>query len=165
MKGNRMARTRNPLVFSSLGLLSLTPVLAACATAAEPVPADAEESAAVSSEEMTTEAPAETQAPAVPASYADGSYSAEGGYQSPNGPELVEVSLTLAGGVVTAVEVTPQATNSTSKRYQSEFAGGIAAETIGKPIDELDVSRIAGSSLTSGGFNEALASIKADATR
>lgn len=157
--------TSRHFVMTSLGVLGLTPVLAGCATAAEPGASDELDQAAMSSEEMTAPEPAEATAPALPASYEDGSYTAEGGYQSPNGPELVEVSLTLTDGVVTAVEVTPKASNSTSKRYQGQFAGGIAAETVGKPIDQLDVSRIAGSSLTSGGFKEALDAIKADATR
>lgn len=93
----------------------------------------------------------------------DGSYQASGGYQSPNGPETVEVSITITDGVIEAVEVIPAATNSTSKRYQGEFAGGIAAEVVGKSLDEADVSRVAGSSLTSGGFAEALQTIRQDA--
>ena len=94
---------------------------------------------------------------------ADGTYRASGGYQSPNGPETVEVSITITEGVIEAVEVIPGATNSTSKRYQGQFAGGIAAEVVGKSLDEADVSRVAGSSLTSGGFAEALQTIRQDA--
>ena len=94
---------------------------------------------------------------------ADGTYRASGGYQSPNGPETIEVSITIADGVIEAVEVTPGATNSTSKRYQGDFAGGVGAEVIGKSLDEADVTRVAGSSLTSGGFAEALQTIRQDA--
>ncbi len=50
-----------------------------------------------------------------------------------------------------------------TERYQGEFIDGIADEVVGKPIDELNVSRVAGSSLTSGGFNDAVASIKEQA--
>ncbi len=95
--------------------------------------------------------------------YADGTYSADGSYQSPGGQESVSVSITLDDDVVTAVTVTPHATSGNSKQYQTQFASGIAAEVVGKDIDELDVSRVAGSSLTSGGFNDALEQIKADA--
>ncbi len=105
--------------------------------------------------------PAQSSAPT--ADYRDGTYAATGGYQSPNGPETVEVSITLTGGVISDVEVTPQATNSTSTRYQGDFAGGIAKDVVGKSIDEAEVSRVAGSSLTSGGFAEALQSIRQDA--
>lgn len=93
----------------------------------------------------------------------DGSYRASGGYQSPNGPETIEVSITVSNGVIESVEVIPQATNSTSKRYQGDFAGGLAAEVVGKSLEEADVTRVAGSSLTSGGFAEALQTIRQDA--
>ncbi len=94
------------------------------------------------------------------ASYTDGTYTAEGSYISPAGNESVSVEITLAGDVVTAVTVTPEAADPQAKSYQALFAGGIAAEVVGKDIDTLNVSRVAGSSLTSGGFNEALAAIK-----
>ena len=87
----------------------------------------------------------------------------KGGYQSLNGAETIEVNITIDGGVVSAVEVIPQATSSTSQRYQGNFAGGIAGEIIGKSLDEADVDRVAGSSLTGGGFAEALESIRQDA--
>lgn len=93
----------------------------------------------------------------------DGTYRAQGGYQSPNGPENIEVSVTITDGVIEAVEVIPGATNSTSKRYQGDFAGGVSAEVVGKSLDEADVTRVAGSSLTSGGFAEALQTIRQDA--
>lgn len=90
-------------------------------------------------------------------SFAAGTYDAEGGYTSPGGQQSVGVEVTLeADGTVTAVEVTPEASDSTSERYQSQFAGGIADEVVGKKITELDVSTVAGSSLTSGGFNDAI---------
>ncbi|PPH06308.1 hypothetical protein C5C44_01755 [Rathayibacter sp. AY1F6] len=97
-------------------------------------------------------------------SYADGTYEAEGGYTSPGGNEKVGVSLTLADGVVTDVTVTPESENPTGQQYQSRFAGGIAGEVVGKQLDELKVSKVSGSSLTSGGFNDAVETIKADAT-
>ena len=68
-----------------------------------------------------------------------------------------------AGGIVTDVTVTPGANNPTVAFYQGEFVGGIAAEVVGEHIDELDVTRVAGSSLTSGGFREAVAQIRDDA--
>ncbi len=123
-----------------------------------------------SPEEITeSEAPSATgdavddAAPEGSGGVADGTYRASGGYQSPNGPETIEVSITLTDGVVEAVEVIPGATNSTSKRYQGDFAGGIGAEVVGKSLDEANVTRVAGSSLTSGGFDEALQTIRHDA--
>ena len=61
------------------------------------------------------------------------------------------------------VTVTPHAEEGNAVQYQGQFASGIAAEVVGKDIDELEVSRVAGSSLTSEGFNQAVDAIKADA--
>jgi uncharacterized protein with FMN-binding domain len=97
------------------------------------------------------------------ASYADGDYSAEGSYVSPAGEQSVKVELSLKGDTVTAVTVTPEADDPQAKGFQEKFAGGISEAIVGKDIDTLDVSRIAGSSLTSGGFNKAIDAIKADA--
>jgi uncharacterized protein with FMN-binding domain len=97
------------------------------------------------------------------ASYKDGSYTEDGNYTSPGGPQSVTVKLTLADDKVTAVTVTGHATDPTAKSYQKQFVDGISAVVVGKDIDSLNVSRVAGSSLTSGGFNDALKAIKADA--
>jgi uncharacterized protein with FMN-binding domain len=95
--------------------------------------------------------------------YADGTYTAEGDYISPAGPSHVTVELTLEGDLVTAVTVTPLATDPTSKGFQTQFADGISAAIVGQDIDTLNVSRVGGSSLTSGGFHDALEQIKAEA--
>ena len=95
--------------------------------------------------------------------YQDGTYSADGTYVSPNGTETVGVELTLASGKVTAVDITQHPSNPNTRKVQGEFAGGIAAQIVGKNIDELNVSKVAGSSLTSGGFNQAVEKIKAEA--
>jgi len=97
------------------------------------------------------------------ASYTDGTYTAEGSYISPAGEESVKVELTLDGDIVTAVTVTPEADDPQAKSFQEKFASGIADVVVGKDIDTLNVSRVAGSSLTSGGFAEALKAIKVDA--
>lgn len=153
----------------AFGLLSVVPLLASCATADANNLDATTEGVDTSSEEMSTPMDSTDdmapEASVAVGEWADGSYSSEGGYQSPNGPETVQVSLTVAGNVITEITVTPNAQNSSSKRYQGLFAEGIAAETVGKPLSELQVSRVAGSSLTSGGFNQALEAIKADATR
>ncbi|MCT9870220.1 FMN-binding protein [Paenarthrobacter aurescens] len=95
--------------------------------------------------------------------YKDGTYSSDGTYTSPNGQETVGVELTLAADKVSAVNITVHPSNPNTKKFQGEFAGGIAAQIVGKNIDELNVSKVAGSSLTSGGFNEAVEQIKSQA--
>ncbi|WP_254703285.1 FMN-binding protein [Pseudarthrobacter sp. C4D7] len=115
--------------------------------------------------------PAETGAPPAGSSalagsgatYKDGTYSADGNYVSPNGTETVGVQLTLAAGKVSDVKITQHPSNPNTRKFQGQFAGGIAAQVVGKNIDELNVQKVSGSSLTSGGFNQALAKIKAEA--
>lgn len=97
------------------------------------------------------------------ASYKDGTYKADGTYKSPNGTETVGVQLTLANGTVTAVEITEHPSNPNTRKFQGEFASGIAEQVVGKSLDEIKVSKVAGSSLTSGGFNQAVEEIKSQA--
>jgi uncharacterized protein with FMN-binding domain len=108
----------------------------------------------------TTAAEAETP---VDASYRDGSFQANGTYQSPNGSENIIVVLELQNDIVTDVEITVNPNNPTTANYQGQFADGIGELVIGQDIDTLDVTVVAGSSLTSNGFREALNAIKADA--
>jgi len=109
-----------------------------------------------------TDAGAASQ-PADSGSYTDGTYTAEGAYATPESVETISVTVTLEDGVITAVDVSGNPTKRESEQYQSQFIGGIAEVVEGKSIDEISVSRVAGSSLTSGGFNEAIEAIKAEA--
>ena len=109
--------------------------------------------------EATPDAATDT---AVTGPYEDGTFEATADYQSPNGTETIGVTLTLEGDVVTDVEVEGKSSDPSPEviRYQGEFEDGIAAEVVGKNLDELSVDRVGGSSLTSGGFNEAVEQIK-----
>ncbi len=73
------------------------------------------------------------------------------------------MTITLADDVITAVEVTGDPQARESEQYQSQFIGGIADVVVGQDIDSISVSRVAGSSLTSGGFNQAIEEIKSEA--
>lgn len=102
-------------------------------------------------------------APSEDVAYTDGTYTAEGSYRTPETTETIEVTITLADDVITAVEVVGDPQAPQSVQYQGRFIGGISDEVVGRDIDEISVSRVAGSSLTSGGFNDALETIKAEA--
>lgn len=108
----------------------------------------------------------ETEAPSTDTSgggYTDGTYTEAGSYQAPSGTETVDVTVTLEGDIITDVQVVGEATDPQAKLHQGEFSSGIAAIVVGKNIDEISVDKVGGSSLTSGGFNEAIDLIKADA--
>jgi len=145
-------------VFAGIAGLSLAGTVAGCAPSAQQ-PAAQEAPSTVSE----TAAPGSSALASSGAGYKDGTYSAEGNYKSPNGTETVGVQLTLANGTVSAVEVTPHPSNPNTKKFQGQFAGGIAEQIVGKSLDEIKVSKVAGSSLTSGGFNQAVEDIKTQA--
>ncbi len=137
-------------LFVGVAGLSLAGTAAGCAPSAQNTPAPS--------------SPAATSAPGASAgTYKDGTYSADGNYVSPNGTETVGVQLTVAGGTVSDVAITQHPSNPNTRKFQGEFAGGIKSQIVGKKLDEIQVSKVAGSSLTSGGFNQALKKIKADA--
>jgi uncharacterized protein with FMN-binding domain len=93
----------------------------------------------------------------------DGQYSATGHYTSPGGDSAVAVLLTLKGGMVTKVTVTPKAQNPTAQQYESMFSSGVAGKIVGKKITDLNVTKVSGSSLTSQGFDKAIADIERQA--
>jgi uncharacterized protein with FMN-binding domain len=139
------------LGFAGLGLSA---ALAGCATAAP----DAGSGSGGDAAQDGVDSGADTSA-----EYTDGTYTATGDYVSPAGPSQVTVEITLQDDAVTEVVVTPLSTDPTAKGFQTKFADGIADVVVGRDIDTLDVSRVGGSSLTSGGFNDALEQIKAEA--
>ena len=143
--------------------LSLAGTVAGCAPSAQqPAAQEAEPSAAASASASGT-ASGSASAPGSAAGYKDGTYSADGNYKSPNGTETVGVQLTLAIGTVSGVEITEHPSNPNTRKFQGQFASGIADQVVGKSLDEINVSKVAGSSLTSGGFNQAVDAIKAQA--
>ena len=149
-------------VFAGIAGLSLAGTVAGCApSAAESTPAAPGGNAAETS--AATPSGGTSSLASSGSTYKDGTYSADGNYVSPNGTETVGVELTLASDTVTGVNITQHPSNPNTRKFQGQFAGGIAAQIVGKNIDELNVSKVAGSSLTSGGFNQAVDKIKQEA--
>ncbi len=149
-------------MLSAAAAASVLLITAACGSsedAGDAAAPAATSSAPAASDDATTDAPDDA---ATEGAYADGTYEATGSYSRPSGTSEVDVSLTLADGVVSEVEVTPKASG-TSRQYQEKFVSGISDEVVGKSLDEISVSKVSGSSLTSQGFNAALEEIKSEA--
>lgn len=108
---------------------------------------------------------ANAAAPAGDGSYADGTYSATGSYQTPGGEESIGVTITLEANSVTDVVAEPMPSNPTTELYQGKFSSGIKEQIVGTPINELNVDKVSGSSLTSGGFRDAIEQIKSEAAQ
>ncbi|MDQ1076436.1 MULTISPECIES: hypothetical protein [Microbacterium] len=126
-------------------------------------PADTAPAATAAPTASATTDSSTTDTSTTSSTYKDGTYEATGQYATPESVETVDVTLTLAGDTITDVTVTGDPQAAESKRYQSEFIGGIKDEVVGKKLDEISVSKVAGSSLTSGGFNKAVDTIKTEA--
>lgn len=146
--------------------LSLTGAVAGCAAAQSAPAANGSTTTATPSSAATSsasEAATSSASLTQTSGYKDGTYSADGSYNSPNGQETVGVQLTLSSVTISAVDITTHATNPNSKKFQGEFKDGIAAQVVGQKLDAINVSKVAGSSLTSGGFNQAVETIKSEA--
>lgn len=135
--------------------------LAGCASTAPAADPTTDASAA---EPESSSSPSASEAASGSSTYQNGTYTAEGSYATPESVETIVVTVTLEDDVITAVDVTGDPQKRESEEYQSKFIGGIADVVVGKDIDEISVSRVAGSSLTSGGFNEAIDTIKSEAS-
>ena len=176
-----MTSKSRPIFGTFLAGIAMTTTLAACTASADENPASTENSSTSAStatgdvtegatDEASDGAGTTATADATDATdatssstYADGEYTASGSYTTPGGRESVTVTLTLDDDVVTALTVEGSAEQGDALRYQSEFIENISSEVVGVAIDDLDVSKVAGSSLTSGGFNDAISQITAEA--
>lgn len=138
--------------FAASAAASALLMTAACGSDAEPA-----------TDSTTSSTATEPATSATSGEVNDGTYEGAGSYANPGGVSEVHVTMKIADGKVSEVEVEPGATG-TSLQYQQKFISGIAAEVVGKSLDEIKVSKVSGSSLTSQGFNQALDQIKAEAT-
>lgn len=165
-----MARSVRRRTLSVLSGLSVVVAVAACGNADAATEDDAPASTrsdagtdAGTDADATAGAGTDGTAGATTGTYADGSYTAEGSYDTPGGEESISVEVTVADDVVTDVTVTPEASGGNAARFQDEFASGIADEVVGAELSGLSVDKVSGSSLTGDGFNAALDQIRADA--
>lgn len=94
--------------------------------------------------------------------YKDGTYTASASYSVPRGSNSIDVSVTVKNGVVTAVKATHgySASDRESGMYVDAFDSSINSSVVGKAIDSItSLSRVGGASLTTYGFDDALATI------
>jgi major membrane immunogen (membrane-anchored lipoprotein) len=161
-----MARSIRRRTLTVLSGLSVVVAVAACGNAdaatEDEAPASAQSDAG-SDADATAGAGTDGTAGATTGTYTDGTYTAEGSYDTPGGEESISVEVTVADDVVTDVTVTPEASGGNAARFQDEFASGIADEVVGTELSGLRVDKVSGSSLTGDGFNAALDQIRADA--
>ena len=129
-----MSRPYRPLAIV-LGLAGVTGAVAGCSAPAEPVDHR----------------------------YADGTYEAVGNYTAPSGLAGITVSIKVHNDAVSWVHVAPGTFVGDPFTFQDKFAKAVPDLVLGKDLDEVSVSRVAGSSLTSEAFNLAIDKIKTEA--
>lgn len=95
--------------------------------------------------------------------YKDGTYTKSANYISPGGRESVTVGVTIKNGVVTDSTFSATASDRDAREYQSMFSGSYKSQVVGKSVNAISLSRVAGASLTTNAFNDALDHIKSDA--
>lgn len=95
--------------------------------------------------------------------FKDGTYTKTGSYTSPAGKETVTIAITIKDDVVTNATFTGNATNPGSVKNQTKFSEGYSAQVVGKPIEDIALTVVNGSSLTPKGFMDALAQIQTEA--
>jgi uncharacterized protein with FMN-binding domain len=147
-----MTTLKKKIIFSIAGI-SVTLVISSCQTTDKEV----EQSRYSSNSGVNSSSSTAIE----DSSYSDGVYEATGQYGSL--PSSITVTVTLLDEVITDVEVTPHATNPTSLDLQRRFAAAVPKVVVGKSIDEVKVGRLAGSSGTPDGFNDAIKQIKEQA--
>jgi hypothetical protein len=103
---------------------------------------------------------AEASSDAASSLFKNGTYMATGNYQTPGGRESIGVTVTLSDGVVSDASVEQNATGGEAAEYQEKFVAAFKSQVVGKKIDEVSLSRVAGSSLTPNGFNNAIQDIE-----
>lgn len=173
----------SPLIRKSIGAATAL-VIGGAATAAVVFAQNATDPAAGSAQTRsadtapTTATPGDTATPSASTSeaatapatahttrYKNGTYTATGSYSSPGGPEQIGVTLTLANDTISRLSVDTSTASGPAEQFQNQFAEGIDALVVGKRLDQVSVSRVSGSSLTSAGFDKAIATIAAHARR
>lgn len=96
-------------------------------------------------------------------SYKDGTYSASIDYSVPHGTNSLTAKLTIKDGTVTAVNVDNDYSDNESGMYIDSFENAIQGAVVGQDVGSLSLSRLAGASLTTQAFNNALTTIRNDA--
>jgi hypothetical protein len=152
-----MATLNRKIATAAMMGVSATAALAGCSSSDD---TDTESSLPASSSSSATV----TRVPSTAGGdYADGEYSADGEYGTQD--SSIGVSLTLDNGVITGAEVEPHATNQTSRDFQERFADAVPELVVGQDLDDVNLDRVAGSSGTPDGFNDAVRKIKEEASR
>lgn len=111
----------------------------------------------------TNTPPSSSSSTATSGNYKDGSYTASVNYFTPDGQEPLNVKVTLSGGTITATDVSADTISRTGQEYFDSFNAYYKDQVVGQKINGLSLSRVAGASLTTEAFDQALQQIMQNA--
>lgn len=111
------------------------------------------------SKEISTSPTPTTSSTGIMLSLKDGTYTSEGVYTTPGGEEKIGLTVTLKDGLISEVDFKPMAKLPGSVKFQGIFSENYKSMVVGKSISEVKLDKVAGSSLTPKGFNDALQKI------
>ena len=98
--------------------------------------------------------------------YRNGEYTSTIEYYIEEGDKFEEitVTLTLIDDIIDSLNITHKETSAKSLETKLDFDKAVKPLVMGKKIDDLALSQVSGSSLTTDAFNEALENIKKQAS-
>lgn len=147
--------SKNTSVFAgTLGAIALSVVAAGCSS---------QPSSPTANAPVPTGSPAAGSGSTAFSSYKDGTFTAKGAYDTHAGPEEVTITVTLKDGVITDTQFQGVPSLKMSQRFMDMFSNNYKTLVVGKKIDEVNLGKVSGSSLTPIGFNNALQKIKQEA--
>jgi len=111
----------------------------------------------------TTPTPKPSPSPTPHYTYRDGTYSADGTFDTPAGIETIGITLVISKDKVVDTSAVDKASNPTSQSYTNDFINNFRSYVIGKSLSSLSLGKISSASLTPNGFNNAAASIRSQA--
>lgn len=120
--------------------------------------------AAPTAERRADELSLEPAAPTQTNVYRDGTYTANAEYYTPKRRKhVISVTLSLRDDVIADVDVQYDGAGAKTPSH-TRFDGAYETLVLGVEMDDLDLSRVGGASLTTTAFNEALGDITSDAS-
>ena len=95
----------------------------------------------------------------------DGAFTYDVSYLTPKGATEMTAAFTVTDNVISDVTLTGNPQHKTSLQYQQTLQAELGSLVIGKDLSSVSAlpAKVSGSSLTPGGFNQALAQLQAEA--
>ena len=138
--------------------ISSTQSVSTAESQAQQIDTDASASEALQETDTTDE-----QSTATSSVFVDGAYSASTVYASPGGNDGIGVEIVLANNQIQSLDIIREESNNTSVRWVDRFVAEVFTAVEGQDLDEADVDKLGGASLTQAAFNDLLDDIRSQA--